>query len=65
MLKGQSNEILDPQVSSLIGTPGSSDSWAKAVLNKDSNWRSNSIRFHAENQRRAMPHSAELIFFVR
>jgi hypothetical protein len=44
-LKGQSHEIFDPRFFSLNGTSGSFDSWAKAVLNIDSNWRSNSIRF--------------------
>jgi hypothetical protein len=42
-LKGQSHKIFDPR--SLNGTPGSPDSWAKAVLNIDSNSRSNSNRF--------------------
>jgi hypothetical protein len=41
-LKGQSHEIFDPWFFSLNGSP---DSWAKAVLNIDSNSRSNSIRF--------------------
>jgi hypothetical protein len=48
----------------LTGTPGSPDSWAKAVLNIDSNCRSNSIRFDAENRLRAMLHSAESIFLL-
>jgi hypothetical protein len=47
ILKRQSHEIFDPRFYSLNGTPGSPDSWAKAVLNIDSNWRSNSIRFGA------------------
>jgi hypothetical protein len=62
-LKGQSHEILYPQFFFLNGTPGSPDLWAKAVLNIDSNWRSNSIRFDAKNRLRAMPHCAESIFF--
>jgi hypothetical protein len=40
-LKGQSHKIFDHRFFSLNGTPGSHDSWAKAVLNIDSNWRSN------------------------
>jgi hypothetical protein len=38
-------ESRDSLLVSLKGTPGSPDSWAKAVLNIDSNLRSNSIRF--------------------
>jgi hypothetical protein len=41
-LKRQSHKISGPQFFSLNGTP---DSWAKAVLNIDSNWPSNSIQF--------------------
>jgi hypothetical protein len=44
-LKVQSHEIFDPRFLSLNGNPGSSDSGAKAVLNIDLNWRSNSILF--------------------
>jgi hypothetical protein len=36
-LKGQSHEIFDPWFFSLNGIPGSPDSWAKTVLNVDSN----------------------------
>jgi uncharacterized protein YegL len=43
-LKGQ----FRPSVFLLNGTPGSPDSWAKAVLNIDSNSRSNSIRLDDE-----------------
>jgi hypothetical protein len=46
-LKGKSHEILDP-IFSLNGTPGFPDSWAKAVLNIDSNSQRNSIRFFAK-----------------
>jgi hypothetical protein len=38
-----------PSFFSLNGTPGGPDSWAKAVLNIDSNSRRNSIRFDYEN----------------
>jgi hypothetical protein len=60
-LKGQSHEIFDTRLFILNGTP---DSWAKAVLNIESNWQSNSIRFDAENRLRVMPHSAESIFWL-
>jgi hypothetical protein len=60
LLKGQSHKIFDPRFFSLIGIPGSPDSWAKAGLNIDSNWRSNSIRFDAENRLRAMRRVATL-----
>jgi hypothetical protein len=43
--KGTVSRDFRPLVFSLTGTPGSPDSWAKAVLNMDSNSRSNSIRF--------------------
>jgi hypothetical protein len=49
----------------LNGTPRCPDSWAKEVLNIDSNSTRNSIRFDYENWLWAMPHSAVLIFFVR
>jgi hypothetical protein len=48
-LKRQSQDIFDPRFFSLNGTPGGPDSWAKAVLNIDSNSRRNSIRFDYEN----------------
>jgi hypothetical protein len=35
-LKGQSHEIFDPRFFSANNTPGSPDSWAKAVLNINS-----------------------------
>jgi hypothetical protein len=49
----------------LNGTSGSPDSWAKAVLNIDSNLQRNSIRFDYKNRLRAMLQSAESTFFVR
>jgi hypothetical protein len=48
-LKGKSHEIFDPRFFALNVTPGCADSWAKAVLNIDSNSRRNSIRFNIEN----------------
>jgi hypothetical protein len=60
-LKGQSHEIFDPWFFPLNGTPGCPDSWAKAVLNIDSNSQRNSIRFDPAHMR----HRAESIFFVR
>jgi hypothetical protein len=45
MFKGQCHEIFDPLFFSLNCTPGCPDSWAKAVLNIDSNSRRNFIRF--------------------
>jgi hypothetical protein len=48
-LKGLYHEIFDPRFFSLNGTPGSPDSWANAVLNTDSNSRSNSNRFFLDN----------------
>jgi hypothetical protein len=52
---------------SLYGAPESPDSWATAVLNIDSTWRSNWIRLDAKNRLSAMPHtsSVESIIFVR
>jgi hypothetical protein len=47
---------------SLHSTPGCHDSWAKAVLNVDSNSRRNSIRL--QNRLRAMAHSTESIFLL-
>jgi hypothetical protein len=44
-LKGKVSRDFRPSFFSLNGTPGSPDSWAKAVLNIDLNWRSNSIFF--------------------
>jgi hypothetical protein len=63
-LKGQSHKIFDLRFFSSNCTPGSPDSWAKTVLHIDSIWRSNLIRFDAENRLRAtgMPYSAESIF---
>jgi hypothetical protein len=58
-LKGQCREIFGPRYFSLNGSPGSPDSWAKAVLNIDSNSRRNSIRFDYENRLTAVRHSAE------
>jgi hypothetical protein len=46
----------------LNGTPGSSDSWAKAVLNIDSNSRRNSIRFDYENDSALC--CAEFFFYI-
>jgi hypothetical protein len=48
-LKGQSHEIFHPCFFLLDGTPGTPDSLAKAVLNIDSNSRSNSIRILLDN----------------
>jgi hypothetical protein len=61
ILKGQSHEIFDPRFFWLNGTPGCPDSWAKAVLNIDSNSLRNSIRIDYENRLRAMPHSADFL----
>jgi hypothetical protein len=58
-LKGQSHEIFDPRFFSLNGTPGFPDSWAKAVLNIDSNRRSNLNLFDAKNRLRVMPLSVK------
>jgi hypothetical protein len=63
ILKGQCHEIFDHQFFSLNCSPGSPDSWAKTVLHIDSNsWRS-SAKIDDKNQLRALPHSAESIFF--
>jgi hypothetical protein len=62
LFKGAVSRDFHLRIFSLNGTPGSPDSWPKAVLNIDSNWRSNSIRFDVENRLRAMPHSAEFFF---
>jgi hypothetical protein len=65
LFEGTVSRDFRPLVFLLNGTPGSPDSWAKAVLNIDSNLRSNSIQLDEKNQLRAMPHSTELIFFVK
>jgi hypothetical protein len=52
-LKGKCYEIFDPWFFSLNCTPGYRDSWANFAE-----------IFDYENRLRAMPHCAELIFFV-
>jgi hypothetical protein len=47
-LKGTLTRDYRPSVFSSNDTLGSLDSWAKAVLNIDKNWRRNSTRFDAE-----------------
>jgi hypothetical protein len=56
-LKEQSHEIFDLWFFSSNNTPGSSDSWDKAVLNIDSNSQRNLLRFDYKNRLHAMPHS--------
>jgi hypothetical protein len=53
-IKGKVSRDFRPSVFSLNGTHGGPNSWAKAVLNLDSNsWR-NSIRFDAEIAQRGV-----------
>jgi hypothetical protein len=54
-IKGTVSRDFLPSGFSLNGTSGYPDSRAKAVLNTDSNSRTNSIRFDYENRLRAMP----------
>jgi hypothetical protein len=54
MLKGKISRDFRPSVFSLNGTTGFPDSWAKEVLNIDSNSRRNSIRFDYENRLRGV-----------
>jgi hypothetical protein len=63
-LKGQYHEIFVTLYFSLNGTSGCPDSWAKEVLNIDSNSRRNSIRYDYENRLRALPRRAESIFLL-
>jgi hypothetical protein len=67
-LKGQSHEIFDPRFFSANNTPGSPDSWAKAVLNKNSYSRryfifefDSALCGTARSRLRAMLHSTESI----
>jgi hypothetical protein len=60
-LKGTVSRDFRPSFFSLNGAPRGPDSWAKAVLNSDSNSRRNSIRFDAEN-RLFLLHNAKLLF---